>query len=120
MALANPTHQDGIATAIVNGIKNYFALNGYNPYGSGTGSADGAALPDNGVSSDDMVTTEPSKEEQTESAESTETTETPSETQLPPDDDTGTFDTESTETTSPFDNELDMDSWFQSILEEQY
>ena len=120
MALANPTHQDGIATAIVNGIKNYFALNGYNPYGSGTGSADGAALPDNGISSDDMVTTEPSKEEQTESAESTETTETPSETQLPPDDDTGAFDTESTETTSPFDNELDMDSWFQSILEEQY
>lgn len=104
MAMANATHQDGLANAIVTGIKNYFARNGYNPYGSGTGSADGADLPDSGVSSDDMVTTEPTKpeEEQTE-AESTEASEEPSETEVPPEDDTGEETTISEETTSPFD-----------------
>ena len=106
MAMANATHQEGIANAIVTGIKNYFALNGYNPYGSGTGSADGTDLPDNGVSPDDMVTTEPTKpeEEQTE-AESTETSEEPTETELPPETDSSeetlpTFE-ENTETAPP-------------------
>ncbi len=102
MAMANATHQDGIATAIVNGIKNYFALNGYNPYGSGTGSADGNTLPD--VSPEDIVTTEPTKPEDEEDSESTDTSDEPSETQEPPEDDTDTETTSPEETTSPFDD----------------
>jgi N-acetylmuramoyl-L-alanine amidase len=44
MALANSTHQQGLAKAIVKGIKNYFAQCGYSCYGDGYGTESGTPL----------------------------------------------------------------------------